>query len=202
MLDGASASSKRVQGSEPTAQQRKGFCIRCVWFMGVCVWVGVGVRAFGRKCLALDRGRGWHWWLMGCCAGIVVRCVWLMGLGVGSWLGLALVGCWVYDVGSGLGLRFLGVKCLALGRAWHWRLLGCCGGIVVRCVWLMGVGIGPGLWLALVGVRVFGWKGVGSLGIDVVTRSPVAVQVQVWTFGMALALLDIRSASRQPKALR
>ena len=56
-------------------------------------WVGVGVTAYGRKCLALGRGRGWHWWLMGCCAGIVVRCGWLMGLGVGSWLGLALVGC-------------------------------------------------------------------------------------------------------------
>ena len=60
---------------------------------GCWCWVGVGVRAFGRKCLALGRGRGWHWWLLGCCAGIVVRCVWLMGLGVGSWLGLALVGC-------------------------------------------------------------------------------------------------------------
>ena len=45
------------------------------------LWVGVGL------------GRDWHWWLLGCCAGIVVKCVWLMGLGVGSWLGLALVCC-------------------------------------------------------------------------------------------------------------
>ena len=72
-------------------------------------------------------GQGWgsHWWVVGC-----------------------------YDVGSGLGLRYLGAKCLALGRGWHWRLLGCCAGVVVRCVWLMGVGIGPGLWLALVGCWV------------------------------------------------
>ena len=69
-------------------------------------------------------------------------------------LGLALAGCWVYDGGSGLGLRYLGAKCLALGRVWHWRLLSCCAGVVVRCVWLMGVGIGPGLWLALVGCWV------------------------------------------------
>ena len=69
----------------------------CIWLgSGVSVsgcWVGVGVTAFGCKRLALGRGRGWHGCLLGCCAGIVVRCVWLMGLGVGSWLGLALVGC-------------------------------------------------------------------------------------------------------------
>ena len=91
----------------------------------------------------------WAWFQY---SGIVVMCVWLMDVGPG--LGLALVGCWVYDVGSGLGLRFLDAKGLALGRGWHWRLLGCCAGVVVRCVWLMGVGIGPGLWLALVGCWV------------------------------------------------
>ena len=36
---------------------------------------------------------------------------------VGPELGLALVGCGVYDIGSGLGLRYLGTKCLALGRS-------------------------------------------------------------------------------------
>ena len=57
-------------------------------------------------------------------------------------------------------LRYLGAKCLASGQVWHWRLLGCCAGIVVRCVWLMGVGFGPGLWLALMGcwVRGSGWR--------------------------------------------
>ena len=90
--DSAVAQSDSAIDRKPTAQQDV-----CIWpGSGVGVsgcWIGVGVTAFGRKCLALGRGRGWHWWLLGCCAGIVVRCVWLMGLGVGSWLGLALVGC-------------------------------------------------------------------------------------------------------------
>ena len=102
----------------------------------------------------LGRGWGWHWWVVGC-KGVWVEGCWEFGdWNVGPGLGLALVGCWVYDVGSGLGLRYLGAKCLALGRGWHWRLLGCCAGVVVRCVWLLGVGIGPGLWLALVGCWV------------------------------------------------
>ena len=90
--DSAVAQSDSAIDRKPTAQQDV-----CMWLgSGVSVsgcWVGVGVTAYGRKCLALGRGRGWHWWLMGCCAGIVVRRGWLMGLGVGSWLGLALVGC-------------------------------------------------------------------------------------------------------------
>ena len=90
--DSAVAQIDSAIDRKPTAQQDV-----CIWpGSGVGVsgcWIGGRVTAFGRKCLALGRGRGWHWWLMGCCAGIVVRCVWLMGLGVGSWLGLALVGC-------------------------------------------------------------------------------------------------------------
>ena len=90
-------------------------------------WVGVGVTAYGRKCLALGRGRGWHWWLMGCCAGIVVRCGWLMGLGVGSWLGLALVGCRVSGCLGGMVLGIWDVFFGMLGQGWGWRwwVVGC-----------------------------------------------------------------------------
>ena len=59
------------------------------------VGLGLGLGHLGAKCLALGVGRGWHWWLLGCCAGIVVRCVWLMGVGIEPGLGLALKGCWV-----------------------------------------------------------------------------------------------------------
>ena len=41
-----------------------------------------------------------------------------MGISVGPGFGLALVGFWVYDVVSGLGLRYLGAKCLVLSRGW------------------------------------------------------------------------------------
>ena len=56
----------------------------------------MGERVFGiwgLERLALSWGRGWHWWMFGCCARIVVRCIWLMD--VGPRLGLALVGGWV-----------------------------------------------------------------------------------------------------------
>ena len=64
--------------------------------VGCWVWGCVGERVFGIRGLerlALSWGRGWHWWMFGCCARIVVRCIWLMDVGPG--LGLALVGCWV-----------------------------------------------------------------------------------------------------------
>ena len=108
---------------------------------GSWCWVVVGVGIGGLSGVRVFRWNGFG--NLGCF-------FWNVGPG----LGLALVGCWVYDVGSGLGLRYLGAKCLALGRVWHWRLLGCCAGVVVRCVWLIGVGIGPGLCLALVGCSV------------------------------------------------
>ena len=81
----------------------------------------------------------------------------LSGVRVFGWKGVGNLG--IGMLGQGWGwhwwvVGYLGAKCLALGRGWHWRLLGCCAGVVVRCVWLMGVGIGPGLWLALVGCWV------------------------------------------------
>ena len=110
-----------------------GIVVRWVWLMGLAVGC-------------------YHWWVVGC-KGVWVEGCWEFGnWNVGPGLGLALVACWVYDGGSGLGLRFLVAKCLALGRVWHWHLLGCCARIVVRCVWLMDVG--PGLGLALVGCWV------------------------------------------------